>query len=166
MNADPTSGRRALILDLDGVLIDSEPLWCEAGLEVLARVGVALTPDQLAETRGMWIRDSIAYWYTRFPWSGPSVEQVMREWILAVIALVSRRAEPMPGGLELVKVVRAMGWPVAAASSSPLVYVRAALDPIGLASHFDAVHSAALEPYGKPHPALFLTTAPLLPLSV
>lgn len=148
---------RGLILDLDGILVDSESLWNEAGIMVFDRLGVHMTQEQVSETMGMWIGDSVAYWYSQSPWSGPSIEEVTEEWVRTVTHLVQTRAAPMPGALDVVSMAREMGWPVGIASSSPLPYVQAVVDLFGLP--LDAVCSAEVEEYGKPHPAVFLAAA-------
>ncbi len=153
------TSRRALILDLDGIVVDSEPLWNEAGMQVFDRLGVTMTSGEVAETMGMWIGDSGAYWYEKHPWEGASIDDVVRAWVEEVTRLVAERARPVPGIRELIATARGWGWGVAVASSSPLVYVQAVVDLFDLTPGLDAVHSGELEAYGKPHPAVFLTAA-------
>ena len=62
----------AAIFDMDGLIVDSEPLWQEAEIEVFAEVGVRLTRAQCTETKGRRVDETIAYWYERRPWTGPS----------------------------------------------------------------------------------------------
>jgi len=148
---------RGLILDLDGVLVDSEPLWNEAAMMVFNRLGVHITQEQVSETMGMWIGEAVACWYANTPWPGASVQQVTEEWVRTVTSLVKTRKGPRPGALELIKMARQLGWPVGVASSSPLKYVQSVVDFLGL--KLDAVQSAEAEAYGKPHPAVFLAAA-------
>lgn len=148
---------RGLILDLDGILVDSEPLWNEAGIMVFDHLGVHMTQQQVSETMGMWIGDSVAYWYDQTPWDGPSIDEVTAEWVRTVTHLVETRATPMPGILDVIEMARGMDWPVAVASSSPRPYVQAVVDLFRV--RLDAVCSAEGEEYGKPHPAVFLTAA-------
>src|SRR5207253_7409793 len=108
---------------------------------------------------GMWIGDSVAYWYGKHPWDGASVDDVVRAWVEEVTRLVSERCKPVPGITQVIQIAKEWGWGVAVASSSPLVYVRAVLDILELTPMLDAACSGELEAYGKPHPAVFLTAA-------
>ncbi len=62
----------AVIFDLDGLLIDSEPHWQQAQMEVFTSVGVPLTPELATQTVGLRTSDHIAHWFARYPWSAPS----------------------------------------------------------------------------------------------
>ena len=63
---------QALIFDLDGVLIDSEPLWRKAEIEIFASVGLRLQDSDCLNTQGLRIDEAVSYWHERNPWSGPS----------------------------------------------------------------------------------------------
>lgn len=159
-NSESSSNNaKALILDLDGVVIDSEPLWREAGVEVFRSVGVPMTVGRITETMGMRIDEDVAYWYERYPWSGASLEDVAKRWIAGVTALVSQRGEAKPGLLKLLDAASSLGWQIAVASASPLAYVRAVTDQLDVTHYMDAIISAEHEEYGKPHPGVFLTAA-------
>jgi len=53
---------------MDGLLIDSEPLWQEAEQRVFAKVGLELTYEQTLETTGLRVDEVIEYWFQKFPW--------------------------------------------------------------------------------------------------
>ena len=59
---------QAIIFDMDGLLIDSEPLWQQAEIEILTPLGVPLTPARCLETTGLRIDEAIDYWFQRYPW--------------------------------------------------------------------------------------------------
>ena len=150
----------AVIFDLDGLLIDSEPHWRRAEIEVFARAGLHLTDAECAETTGLRIdevvrlrRAQCAGWHTLT--EADAVEEVLAR----VTALLVAEGEPKPGAAAAVRRVVASGARVALASSSPMRVIRAALAGIGLEAAFEVVHSAEGEPYGKPHPGVYLTTA-------
>ena len=63
---------RAVIFDMDGLLIDSEPLWRLAEREVFAEVGLQLTDADCERTTGLRTDDLVGFWFDLFPWSGPS----------------------------------------------------------------------------------------------
>jgi mannitol-1-/sugar-/sorbitol-6-/2-deoxyglucose-6-phosphatase len=149
----------AVIFDMDGLLIDSEPLWQDAEVEAFGRVGLRLTRELCARTIGLRVDDVVAYWRALNPWEGASNAEV-EAWIIDEgIALIGQRGEPLPGAVEAVNFVRAAGVKVGLASSSPKRMMRAVIERLGLDGAFDCVHSAEHEEYGKPHPAVYLTTA-------
>ena len=150
---------QAVIYDLDGLLIDSEPCWEQAEMEVLRSVGVPLTPEQCHETTGLRLDEAVAYWAARHPWTGVSLEDVVRRILQRVLALLAERAPLKPGVRESLEVVRRAGLRVALASSSPLALIEGALDRVGLRGVFEQVVSAEGERFGKPHPGVYLTAA-------
>jgi len=79
---------RAIIFDMDGLLIDSEPLWVRAEIEIFAEVGVSLGEDDCALTKGLRTDDVIAYWHARRPWDGHSPAEVEARLIARVASLV------------------------------------------------------------------------------
>ena len=62
----------AVIFDMDGLLIDSEPLWETAEMEAFPALGVPLTPELKKRTTGLRSAEIVQYWYDRYPWSAPS----------------------------------------------------------------------------------------------
>jgi sugar-phosphatase len=152
----------AFIFDLDGLLIDSEPLWQEAEITVFATVGVALTRDMCRQTMGLRVDAAIAHWYARFPWEGPTPEQVKQAVLAEVRRLIVARGCILPGVRQALDLTRASGARLALASSSPLALIETAIQQLGIAPYFDVVHSAEFEAFGKPHPAVYLSAARLL----
>jgi sugar-phosphatase len=143
---------------MDGLLIDSEPLWHEAEVEVFGRLGVPLERAETRSTKGMFVDEVVAFWQTRYPWSGPSAAEVRDEILVRVGELVLERGTPLPGAAETVAAMAERG-PVALASSTPHALIRIVLAHLGLTDAFPLICSAQDEAYGKPHPAVFLTTA-------
>jgi mannitol-1-/sugar-/sorbitol-6-/2-deoxyglucose-6-phosphatase len=156
---------QAVIYDLDGLLIDSEPCWEQAEMEVLCSVGVPLTPERCHETTGLRLDEAVAYWAARHPWRGVSHEEVVRRILQRVLALLAERAPLKPGVRESLEVVERAGLRVALASSSPLVLIEGALERVGLRSAFEQVVSAEGERFGKPHPGVYLRVAGRLGVS-
>jgi len=150
---------RAIIFDMDGLLIDSEPLWVRAEIEIFGEVGVVLREEDCARTKGLRTDDVIAYWHTRRPWDSRTPAEVEARLIARVASLVREGGVALPGVASAIEVARAGGRPLALASSSPLVIIHAALERLGLAETFDVVQSAEKETHGKPHPGIFLRTA-------
>lgn len=151
---------RAVIFDLDGLLIDSEPHWRAAEIEVFARAGLALTDAQCAETTGLRVDEVIRLRRAGFSGWHTLTEADAVEAVLArVVERIGAQGEAKPGAAAAVARVAASGARVALASSSPLRVIRAALGRLGLTDAFAVVHSAEGEPYGKPHPGVYLAAA-------
>jgi sugar-phosphatase len=160
-SADALDGHplAAVVFDLDGVLVDSEPFWRQAEIEVFAEVGVVLTEADARETMGLRIDDAVRHWFERRPWSGRDPAEVERAVTARVAELVAAAGEPMPGAVEALRRCGDLGLLVAVCSGSYAVVIEAALDRLGISDLVGVWHSAEWEPLGKPHPGAYLTTA-------
>ena len=156
------AGFAASIFDMDGLLIDSEVLWHEAELEILGRLGVPLAQEGFRTTKGMFVHEVTEHWFARHPWAGPTPADVAVSIVDRVIELIVTKGELKPGALHAVDLCAARGLQLALASSSEYRLIEAALGHFDLRSRFVLVRSAEEEAYGKPHPAVFVTTASLL----
>jgi HAD superfamily hydrolase (TIGR01509 family) len=156
---DPPSPFDAAIFDMDGLLVDSEPLWHEAEVEVLGGLGVPIGEGDARETKGVFVREVTRLWFDRFPWEGPSPEEVATRIVDRVIDLIARKGRRQPGVDRAIALCRDHGLALAVASSSEHRLLTFVLERFGLAGAFLFAHSAEDEPYGKPHPAVFLATA-------
>ena len=86
-----------VIFDMDGLLVDTEPLWIVAMQEVLQTVGVAITPELAAQTTGLRTVEVVNYWHDYFQWQGKTKEQICDEILEAVAQQVLRHGKPMEG---------------------------------------------------------------------
>jgi sugar-phosphatase len=153
---------KSVIFDMDGVLIDSEPLWRDAERECFGAVGLRLSDDDMRGTMGFRVDEAVAHWYARFPWPDADLAEMAVRIVDRVGELVAAQGAPLPGVVESVAACEAAGLPLAVASSSPRRLIGAVLARLGVADRFAVVCSAEDEPYGKPHPGIFLTTAAAL----
>jgi mannitol-1-/sugar-/sorbitol-6-/2-deoxyglucose-6-phosphatase len=152
----------AVIFDMDGLLVDSEPLWVRAEIEVFGGVGVVLSEADCAQTKGLRTDDVVAHWHGHRGWTAPSREDVERRLIARVAELLRSEGRAQPGAASAIAAARELTSEIALASSSPRVLIDAALDRLDLRDVFGIVQSAQSEPHGKPHPSIFLTTAKML----
>lgn len=153
------SALRAAIFDMDGVLVDSEPFWRAAEIEVFAGVGLHLSDEDCAGTMGMRIDDVVAHWYARHPWRGPGLQEVQERIVEGVIARVRTDGRPLPGVLEALELLSARGLRLGLASSSERPVIAAVLERLGLDGAFEAVVSAGDVAAGKPAPDVYLRAA-------
>ncbi|SOE19819.1 sugar-phosphatase [Spirosomataceae bacterium TFI 002] len=149
----------AVIYDMDGLLIDSEPLWQEAEMKLFKTIGIELTLANCLETTGLPTKDVIAYWYAKHPWKNKTIQEVEDELYLEVIALIHERGKPMPGVIASLQFFKEKGFKIALASASPMPLVQASITKCELEEYFDFFHSGTLEKANKPNPALYHTAA-------
>src|SRR3984957_12214033 len=107
----------------------------------------------------MFGEELTGFWHGQYPWASPSPAEVGVTIVDRVIALVLAKGELKPGADHAIAMCVERELPMAVASSSQYRLIEAALDHFGLRQHFDLVHSAEDEEWGKPHPAVFLTAA-------
>lgn len=153
-----------VIYDMDGVLTDSEPLWKIAMEDVFKSVGCPLTKEDFQRTVGLRIDEVISYWYHVSPWKDASPKEVEDAIIQRMVELLTERATPLPGVLESLTFFSSKGLKIGLATSSYQVLINCILDTLNIRSFFQAIHSAEFEAYGKPHPAVYLSTANTLGL--
>lgn len=153
---------QAVIFDMDGLLIDSEPIWREAEKEVFSEVNITLTDEMCFTTVGLRIDEVVEHWFQQFPWDNLSKDEVKEKVIDKVIELILQKGELLPGVLNTIEYFKNKKFPLAIASASPMKIINAVVQKFELEKHFSIIHSAEHEDFGKPHPAVFLTTARLL----
>lgn len=151
---------RATLFDMDGLLIDSEVLWHRAEVEIFSSLGVDLDLEGRSTT-GMFVGEVVAHWYRLSPWATPSPEVVVEMLLGRVGELVEAEGRLLPGAERVLDMARSRG-PVALASSTPYALILRCLDHFGLRENFATIHSAEVEPFGKPHPGVFLSAAATL----
>lgn len=149
----------AVIFDMDGVLIDSEPLWKIAMEDVFKSVGCNLTRKDFQKTVGLRIDEVISYWYNHSPWDNVSVDEVERNIVLRMIELIQQNGSPLTGVVDTLTFLQSKGLKIGLATSSYTVLINTVLDVLKLRPYFDFTHSAEKEDFGKPHPAVYLTVA-------
>jgi sugar-phosphatase len=126
---------------------------------VFGDLGLVLSEQDVRQTMGLRIDEAVRHWWARFPWAGAEPRQVERRITTRVADLLAAEGRPMPGALEAVS--RCVRWdiPVGVCSGSYELVMAAALHRLGIVDDVTTWHSAEFEPYGKPHPAVYLTTA-------
>lgn len=146
----------AAIFDMDGLLIDSEPLWDQAEVEVMESLGVdTRRRDELPDL-------VVDLWYAQQPWRGVDRAEATARIIRRAIELVEASRPLLPGVREAVALCKTQGLKVGLASASPLVMLEKVLNMFELRDQFDALASAEHLPWSKPHPQVYLNCAAAL----
>lgn len=144
---------------MDGLIIDSEPLWREAEKITFKTVGHIFTDDMCRETMGMRLTEVVQYWYDKLGWNGKSLEQVEEELLATVTQLIIEKGEALEGVESSLNYFKSKGYKIALASSSHKKLIKTVLKKLNLTHFFEVINSAELLAYGKPHPMLFMNTA-------
>ena len=150
---------RAAVFDMDGLLVDSEPVWRRVEKEILGALGVPLTDEMCSSTKGLRIDEVVQHWRLQYPWRGLSNMDVVDRIVSRMAETLAREAAAKPGVHVAVARAKESGLALALASSSHMEVIRSVLGRLGIAGEFEVVCSGEAEPYGKPHPGIFLTTA-------
>ncbi|MGC4101896.1 hexitol phosphatase HxpB [Ferruginibacter sp.] len=151
-----------VIFDMDGLLIDSEPLWNEAATIIFHRYNIHLTPEQYATTTGMRTKEFVERWFAYFKIPLQDAPAVEKEIIDKVIELVLQKGRPMPGLEHIFNFFKERNFKTGLASSSPMELIEVVVDRLGIRDHLGSICSAAQMPYGKPHPQVYLDCAAAL----
>lgn len=148
-----------VIFDMDGLLIDSEPLWVRAMATVFADMDIYLKKEDYSKTTGLRTSEVVEYWHEYFDWKEKSSETVAQEILDEVIRLILSEGEMMEGVVEILQFFKQKNFKIGLASSSPMAMIQTALNHFKLLSYFDAVHSGEHQDFGKPHPSVYLSCA-------
>lgn len=155
-----TDGLAAVFFDMDGLLVDTEPLWFETEIEVMARLGASWTKEDQKQLLGGSMPRTVGYLLGKATRPAPpeTVERWMIDGMLARAA--AGRVAVLPGARELLAQVAAAGLPYALVTSSVRSLTEAVLTGTGL--RFPVTVTGDDVPVTKPDPAPYLLAAKLL----
>jgi UDP-2-acetamido-3-amino-2,3-dideoxy-glucuronate N-acetyltransferase len=149
---------KAVIFDMDGLLVDTEPLWEQAQTKIFGQLGIKVTVELCQPLKGVKIDEAIEYWYNIKPWKNKTHEQVKKE-LLDEVEHLMQEAKIMPGVYEVIDYYTQKKIPIAIASSSYMRLIKTIVRKLGLTEKIKVLHSSEFEKAGKPSPDIFLTTA-------
>ena len=148
-----------VIFDMDGVLIDSEPLWKIALEEVFFAAGSTLTKQDFQKTVGLRIDEVVAFWHRHEGWENVSPREMEWQIVSKMQELIQANATPLKGVIETLEFLKGQNKKIGLATSSYTVLIDAVLKELGIKEYFDSTHSAENEQFGKPHPAVYLAVS-------
>jgi HAD superfamily hydrolase (TIGR01509 family) len=145
---------RAVVFDMDGVLIDSEGWWDEVRRGLAADAGRPWPAAATRAMQGMSTREWAAYLVGPIGIPG-SAEAVADTVIEQMAARYERRLPLLPGAVAVVERL-STSWPLGLASSSPRRLIDTVLAASGLTDRFEVSISTEEVAAGKPSPDVYL----------
>lgn len=150
----------AVIFDMDGVLVNSEPIHVEVEQTNFRKLGLMILEDEHKTYQGtsnyrMWklLREKYTIEQT--------VEELVRMTNSMIISYLNslETIEPMPGVIQFIRKLKTINIPLALASSSTTAVIEIILQKTGMRSYFDVVVDSQMAGSSKPEPDIFLMTA-------
>jgi HAD superfamily hydrolase (TIGR01509 family) len=151
-------GFDAIIFDMDGVLVDSEPLGLEAMRRVMARHGVTYTEEDNNEFLGRTTLEECQILTARYGLEADA-RDLTTQYVDVLVGLIRDRPRPMPGVPAVLEQLGRAGYRMALASSAAPAVIAENVRALDLARLFEAIVSGTEVARGKPAPDVFIETA-------
>ncbi len=144
---------------MDGLLIDSEPLWNEAANEVLKQYGITISDEEYVLTTGLRTKECVEFWLQHSKFDANQLAAVEKNIVGNVMQKIEEKVNIMPGVQHIINFFNERNFKIGIASSSPLQLINLVIKLCGISNYVQATSSAEHLPYGKPHPQVYLTCA-------
>lgn len=154
-----------VIFDMDGVLIDSEPCWEEAGKETLEMFNINLTQEQYHSTTGLRTREWIDWWFTYYNIDKLYAREAESTIVSKAMEKIYDSAPAMPGVDYIFEFFREKNFIIGLATSSPVALIEVVVEKLRIRQYIQAFSSAEELPHSKPHPQVYLNCAENLKVS-
>jgi sugar-phosphatase len=153
---------KAIIFDMDGILIDSEPFWQESEKMVFNSLNIETNKELFEMFMGKRIDEVVDQMWQRQSWNKYNKSEVVTMIVENVIQLVKEKGNLLPGVVQSLELCKQNSLKIALASSSKLRIIETVIDKFQIRDYFDVIHSAEFEKFGKPNPQIFISTARML----
>lgn len=150
---------KVVIYDMDGVIIDSEPLWRKAEIISFSKVDIKMTEEMCRYNIGLRVDEVVAHWYRKLNIKKGREKFVEDQIWENIIRLVKEEGKPKPGVKRSLSFFKNRQIRIALASSSAMILINTALGKLNIRENFELLHSAEFEKNGKPHPDVYISTA-------
>ena len=150
-----------IIFDMDGVIIDSEPLWEKAEIQLVKDHGKTYSDSYRNKIIGLNQKDSVNILKNTFNLN-TSVEDILEQRKKILIDIYKKELKVFPGIFNILEETRSKGYKTGLASGSPESVINFVMDKFGLDDYFSAILSGDSANEGKPSPEIYLATAEML----
>lgn len=150
---------KAVIFDMDGVIIDSENFWKRAEYEVFSSLGVVVHQEFTSLTKTMTTTEVTKFWYKKSPWKTNTLEEVEEMVVSRVIDLIEESGNEIIGIESFIKKLKSKGFKIGLATNSPYKIIPVVLKKTGISKYFDILFSAEFVESGKPDPMIYIRTS-------
>lgn len=150
---------KAVIFDMDGVLIESEHLWRRAMIKGFGEFGMDLSENDCRKTMGLRIGEVIKLWLVHFEKDLNQAKTLEERIMELLLQLIEESGTFIQGIPALIAFCREQKLKIGLATSSSSLLMNAVLKKLDLTNALDAALSAEFLAYGKPHPEVFLLCA-------
>ena len=157
--------KSAVIFDIDGLLINSEPLWNQAAAEIFRQYVIILTEEQYGITTGLRSKEFVTHWLIQHKIPSTEFDRVEEKIIQLALILIDKDATLMPGVEHIFQFFLKRDFKIGLATSSPVELIEWVKDKLGIRSFIHASSSAQNLPYAKPHPQVYLDCAAAMHVS-
>jgi len=151
-----------VIFDMDGLLIDSEPLWSEAATEVFAYYGKKMTLADFASTTGLRTMEFVSWWLRDYKFDNTELEKAAEKIVELVIKEITLKGKAMVGLEYILDFFQQRNFKIGLATSSPLIIADTVINLLNIERYIQAMTSAEKLQHGKPHPQVYLDCAETL----
>jgi mannitol-1-/sugar-/sorbitol-6-/2-deoxyglucose-6-phosphatase len=148
-----------VIFDIDGLLIDSEPLWNEAATELFQQYGVNMTEEQYKSTTGLRTKEFVQWWFQYFNIGESEMKRAEQKIVELVLDKIEKKGKIMPGVDYIFDFFQRKSFKIGLATSSPPSLIDLVVQIAGIKQYLHATASAEDLAYGKPHPQVYLNCA-------
>lgn len=153
------TGIKAVIFDMDGVIIDSEPLWRRAMIQSFVEIGIPFSDEHCRITTGLRFKEVAEFWFKKHSITHISVDEFDELVINRLCDLIHSEGKAMKGVVEALQFLKNKDLKIGIGTSSNTKLMNTVVDVLNIRHYFDELCSAEHMPYGKPHPMVYLTCA-------
>lgn len=150
---------KAVIFDMDGTLIDSQPIWYQVSTDFFQKNGFPVTMDDMIKLTGSPVAKLVDYVLQAYGQKDKERAQLITGLMDYAVSEILAAKPLLPNVKEVLAQLKQQGIKMAVASASPRNMLQGIVDSCGIAEYFDYLASAEELDYNKPHPAVYLHAA-------
>jgi mannitol-1-/sugar-/sorbitol-6-/2-deoxyglucose-6-phosphatase len=154
-----------VVFDFDGVIIDSEPAWEKAKLNVFHTAGLNISQEKVLTYTGKTLEEFVEEEQLHFGFDDHLAKQLVKDISHYATYELKNNVTPLAGIYEAIDYFLVSGKKLAIASSAGSAFIKSTLNKLNLQNVFKIICSAENEEYGKPHPAVYISACKKLELS-